>query len=98
MRKRKIVGSALLGVVLMAAGMIGRARASTSSGYSYWRVSYVQTGPTRPLYDRGYYRRRGHYRRRVVLVAPGYRRHHRLVYVYRRPYYYRRYYVRRDRR
>jgi hypothetical protein len=89
---RKILGSALLGLVLTNSGLIGPAQAQPYSGYRHWRGHYVVYVHRRPYYRRLYYRRYEH--RRVIIVEPSYWREHRVAYVYGRRYYYRPYYTR----
>ena len=86
---KRMVGPALLSLVLINAALMSPARAS-ASGSTYWRGHYVVYVQHRPY--RRHFRR--YYHRRVVIVGPRYWRRHHVVYVYRRPYYYRRYYVR----
>jgi hypothetical protein len=92
MRINKMVGSALLGLVLISAGLIAPARVSASSGFAELGEHHVVYVHRRLYYRHPHYRR--YYRRRVVIVGPSYWRSHRVVYVYRRPYYYRPYYYR----
>jgi hypothetical protein len=89
---RKILGSALLGLVLTNSGLMGLAQAQPHPLHRHWRSHYVVYVQRRPYYRRPYYPRY-HYRR-VVIVEPSYWRHHRVVYVYGRRYYYRPYYTR----
>jgi len=89
---KRMVGPALLSLVLINAALVAPAGAS-ASGTTHWRGHYVVYVQRRP-YRRHFYRPYHH--RRVVIVGPRYWRRHRVVYVYRRPYYYRRYYVRHD--
>jgi hypothetical protein len=93
MRISGSVGPAFLGFVLAGFGLIWAG--SVVRAHASPRLSNLDR-PGHYVVDAGrrspqhlHHRRYQH--RQVVIVGPSYWRHHRVVYVYRRPYYYRPY-------